>query len=219
MKRTLYLAAFLAAGTLTASAATFHNALSPSENTNTMNDWLADAGIVSPEFLVDFESFSNNTNVHDASGLFPLDLVFRDTSGESSALVNTGPFAGSNPIGELALEHNEQAWLELDFGSQPVSYVAGYDIDQAGGIVRVTLLDGAVETFTLDTTAAAFDSAEFWGLVAGTGNYIQKVEFDVSGDSSWALDNVMYGGAVPEPATMLALGAGLALIARRRQSK
>ena len=88
MKRILFLAALAAVGVANASAITFYNSTTPSGNDATINTWLGDLGLTSAEYLVDFESFSNNTDIHNVGGLFPLDLVFRDTSGEGFALVN-----------------------------------------------------------------------------------------------------------------------------------
>ncbi len=188
------------------------------------NAWLASAGVASPQFFVDFESgFSDEQNISGQSGLFPAGLVVTDTSSAGSAVIEgtAGGLGGSNPIGGFAVRQNEQPYLVLDFSLNPVDYLAFRDIDHTGTTVLVTFVGGATDSFTLETTGASGNSAEFAGIVANDMPQISMIQLDASGDNKWGIDNIEFGGvsAVPIPAAAWLFGSallGLGVVKRRK---
>ena len=171
------------------------NSSSPAGNGETRASWLAACGIGSPQHLVDFESgFVDGENVTGVGGLFPAGLVITDTSADMEAVITDGTMGGSNPVGVYALSHHEKPYLELDFSAAPVDYVALQDIDTAGTTIVLTFTDDTTFTFTTETTSSGGDSAEFIGIWRNDAPPIVRVEMDASGDGTWGIDNVEYGG-------------------------
>jgi hypothetical protein len=213
----------IAALALAGSIATAHadpltfNAMEPADNAAMRASWLAAAGILSPQYVVDFETgFSNLQNLSGVGGLFPGSLVITDTSTANEAIIRTGAgvINGSNPVGAFSLTHNELAFLELDFSASPVDYVGFLDIDQAGTTGVAILEDLSSVAFGFETTGVGGDSAEFFGLFRNDRPRIVLVKLDASGDGRWGFDNLEYGtipeAAIPEPASFLLVGTGLA---------
>lgn len=195
------------------------NSPDPSANVSTRASWLSAIGISSPNYLVDFETgFSHAQNVSGIPGLFPGNMVITDTSSANLAQVITGAglFSGSNPVGAFALRQNEDPYLEFDFAGAPVDYFAIQDIDQAHTTGIVTFVGGSTTTFSIEGTVGSGDSAEFWGIYRNDRPQIVRVQFDASGDTYWGVDNIEYG-AVPEPASLIAVTTGLALAAFRKR--
>ena len=190
----------------------------------TRNNWLSAVGIVAPQYLVDFETgFIDNQNISGVSGLFPGGLIISDTSGANMAMIEgtLGGLGGSNPVGNFALEHNELAYLEIDFSSNPVDYFGFRDIDSSSTSIIVTFVGGSTDTFLLETTGAGGDSAEFVGIFRNDQPQITRIQFDAAGDASWGIDNLEYGvTAVPLPAAVWLFGSGLlGLVGLSKRSK
>ncbi|MEQ8661891.1 MAG: VPLPA-CTERM sorting domain-containing protein [Gammaproteobacteria bacterium] len=224
--RAIVVATLSAASLLTLPAAssaavvTFNSA--GTDITVTRDDWLAAAGIVAPQYVVDFESgFVDGQNISGIGGLFAGGLVIRDTSVANSVTVeaDAGGLGGSNPVGGFAIEHNETPYLVLDFSAAPVDYVAFRDIDHAGTQIRISFVGGGSTLTAIETTGAGGDSAEFVGVFRNDLPRITHLELDASGDGTWGIDDIEYGAnAVPLPAAAWLLGGALATLcaARRR---
>jgi hypothetical protein len=219
----LFLLSFLVIPlTAQASILTF-NASTPDENPAFRAAWLASIGIASPENLVDFESgFFSGQNIDDVAGLFPDGLVIRDTSPGSAAIVRSGAgsIGDSNPVGAFSVTHSGLPYLVLDFAASPVDYFGFLDIDHLGVTGIIHFLGGGSQAFSIETTAGAGDSAEFFGVFRNDQPQIVRVEMAASGDGIWGLDNIEYGqtadAVVPEPSVLILLGVGLVCLAAPR---
>jgi len=192
------------------------NAAAIGNNATQRSSWLNAIGISVPLNLVNFESgFVDNQNISGVTGLFPGGLVITDTSSAGLAKIEqgAGSIGGASPIGNFAVEQNEDPFLVLNFTATPVDYVGWIDIDHGGYTVKVTYVGGASETLTVDD---AINSTEFFGIFRNDQPRITKLEFDASGgDNQWGLDNIEYGqvSAVPEPPVpLLALTGFISLM-------
>jgi len=211
---------FIAASAVLAAssqATLFFNSTTNANGAAERDLWMAAAGITAPDITVDFESFALSTNMNnfDHEGT----LVTRNTGSGLLDVRGAGAFGSSNPIGTKGMWHNETQFLVLDFTEGAVDYVGGWDIDQSGGTIRVTFDNAEIQTFSLEGTGGSGNSAEYWGLVSNDGRKFSKLEFGVTGDSSWGLDNIQYNDAVPEPATMTILTLAALAIAKKRKRK
>ena len=174
----------------------------------TRADWLNATGIISPQYLVDFETgFVDGQNISGISGLFPGGLVITDTPG-GDAIIEADSIGGSNPVGEFAVEQDESPVLRLDFTASPVDYVGFQDIDHTSTSVLITFTDATTASTTLETTAFGGNSAEFLGIFRNDMPRIAFIDLDASGDRQWAVDNIEYG-LVPVPAAVWLFGSGL----------
>jgi hypothetical protein len=193
------------------------NSTSTTDVDITRDAWLSAIGINAPSYIIDFESgFQSGENI---SGIAQIGgLLISDTSSAGEAIVSGGPFGGSSPIGQLALEQNEQPNLKFDFSASPVDYFGFRDIDQAGTSGVVTFADSSTEAISFETTGSAGNSAEFFGIFRNDLPRIISVELNASGDGSWAVDNLEYGSPVPIPGAIYLLLSGIAglLVKNRR---
>ncbi|MCK4850459.1 MAG: PEP-CTERM sorting domain-containing protein [Phycisphaerae bacterium] len=193
------------------------NSNTPANNSATRSNWLTAAGIVAPEYLVDFESgFVDNQDISGVGGLFPANLIITDTGASNDAIIRSGAgiINGSNPVGTFSVTQDELAFLELDFSANPVDYVGFQDIDHAETTGIVTFVGGGTANISFETTGVGGDSAEFFGIFRNDMPQITLVQLDASGDGRWGIDTIEYS---PEPATLaLLLIGGLALLRSRR---
>lgn len=218
MKRFVFFLALGVASGHSFGSVLFFNSASFAGNGAMRSSWLTAAGITGGQYFVDFESYAVGTNLNgvDLGGGAAL------SHPTSTALVQSSAsfFGSSNPIDTKALSLGETSGtITLNFAT-PVDYIGGYDIDQPGATVRATLTDNSTISFSWDSTGSSGNSAEFWGLWRNDAAAISKVEFVATngGDGEWGLDNLEYG-AVPEPGTMIVVGAGLALTQLRRRRR
>ncbi|MEX2481376.1 MAG: hypothetical protein WD928_10985 [Gammaproteobacteria bacterium] len=199
------------------------NAATPADVNSVQQDWLAASTVMTPEYLVDFESgFIDGQNIHGVAGLLPGGLVISDSSPANAVTIEgaSGAFGGSNPVGNFAIRHNERPWLVLDFALRPADYVGFQDIDQAGTSIRVTHLGGAISTFSIETTGAGGDSAEFTGIFRNDMPGITRIELDASGDGTWGLDNIAFGlTPVPLPGALALFAPAVLVLAGQRRRR
>ncbi len=194
---------------------TMFNANNPVDNDSVRSSWLAAAGVLSPQFAEDFESYSIGTALSGVPLVGGLTVTDTNVNPIQTVQSSSAFFGGSTPFGQgLALREGHT--YEFVFAT-PVYYVGMYDIDQGDSDIRVFLADNtSVDFINLDSTASAGLSGEFFGFVS-TGPAITGLRFVADGgDNEMGLDSIEYG-AVPEPATMIALALGAAVIARRKR--
>jgi len=213
LKASIAVGLLAAAGTSFAQVTLF-NSPDTTSNAATRTNWLTAAGVAAPDVMQDFESFSVGTNLSGVS--LPGGMTITNTS-NNSALVQSSSafFGGSLPFGTNGLAAAENRVFEFTFTS-PLTYLGLYEMDSSGTDYRVFLADNTFVDFNdLDPTASSGQSGEFVGFVT-TGPAIVAMRVNTSGgDGEMGFDEVQFG-AVPEPATMAALGLGLAALLRRR---
>ncbi|MBX3096919.1 MAG: PEP-CTERM sorting domain-containing protein [Fimbriimonadaceae bacterium] len=217
MKRSLVAFASLLVMGGAMAQVTIYNSPNVAGNVAMRDSWLLAAGIASPMFTEDFESYAIGT---DLNGM-PLigGATWTDTHSAPSVTVQSSSafFGGSVPTGQgLALRELRRFTVNL---AAPTTYIAFYDIDDGNTDVRVLLQDNTFVDFnSLDGTATSGDSGEFLGFHSAGSPIVGLSIWGDGGDSEWGIDNLQYG-AVPEPATVIALGAGALALARRRRRK
>ena len=219
--RLVVLVAFSLAGSAHAQHLTFLNpSQTPSASAATRTAWLASVGITSPQFTEDFETgYVDGQNIHDT--LITSGVGISDTgSGTPAVLIEGTPggIGGSNPVGAFSAEHDQAAFLVLDFSAAPVDYLGLLEIDTGGTTYRVTFEGGGFTTFVSNSTLASGDSAQFVGMFRNDRPAIVKVEMDATGTQEWAIDNIEFG-VVPEPSTAVLAGAAFVALLSRRSRK
>lgn len=187
--------------------------------------WLTAAGVAAPDFVEDFESFAVGTDINGDPLAGGATFTAGSTSATAGGVVQSSPsfFGSSNPIGTrgLAMIESGSASNIVTFAS-PVTYFAGYHADTGGGTLIVTYVGGATENYTLTGNGTDGNTAIFFGIYNNDRPGIVSVNLNnvTGGDGQWMLDNFEFGGTpVPEPATMAALGLGVAALLRRRSRR
>ena len=104
-------------------------------------------------------------------------------------------------------------WMKVTFSTAVTSFGAYLSGLQVFGNVTFELGDGSTQAVAVSNDGS-HGGVEFVGGISSLG--IKSVHFDGSYDIA-AIDDIRTGEPVPEPATMAALGLGLAAVARRRK--
>jgi hypothetical protein len=216
----LCLAGIGVTGCVTANAdALFFDSASFAGNAAMRASWLAASGVAAPDFMEDFEAFTVGTNVNGS----PLagGATVTHTTGNAFVQSSTGFFGGSNPVGTRSLAVGEGSTvLTTILFTAPVDYVGGLEIDKPVGSLTVVFTDLTTDSIALAATATSGNSAEFWGVYRNDAPQITEVRILAGngGDGEHGVDNIEFG-VVPEPSTIVVLGASLLGLAFLRRKK
>jgi hypothetical protein len=95
-------------------------------------------------------------------------------------------------------------------------YVTGLGSD---GTMSLTFNDGSPQTIAITGgTGGGFSDAQFFG-VTDFGAAIASVSLNLGANYYVGIDDVSFSSPVPEPASIVLLGSGLALAIRRRRHR
>lgn len=181
-----------------------------------------------------FRSTTSLLSVVKASETFTPTGVFNDAPNPASNVLSatTGQMVlspGGKRLGPGPDPAIENDGVEITF-SDPVSFFGFDHLSQSadgGGFTNIvvegaegTIYSGSIPIQNLGGGGAPAGN-DFWGIVT-SGNIITRVvitELDDNSqfpDANVGYDTIRYG-AVPEPATMIGLGAGVAFLIRRKK--
>ncbi|MEA2552413.1 MAG: hypothetical protein QOJ65_589 [Fimbriimonadaceae bacterium] len=175
--------------------------------------------------VIDFESLS--------IGAHSSPLSFTNVGGSGvDVTITSGGTSGTMSVYDTGPTHNH-ALLDYDVAGNTGTVitfstaVSGFSLEAADynqdddTPLTIKLYDSSDNL--LDTVSVPWDASATipdFALLSSSATGVSKVVFTNGGPypGSIFLDNVTFG-AVPEPATMLGLGAGSALLIRRRRSR
>lgn len=207
--------AAIVAGASIQAAPLIFNSATPAGNASARASWLAACGIASPDILADFEALPLG-NIHGVANVYP-GLTVTSSNSIANVTNSSGALGGSTPIGLQAMAAAENQLYTLSFAS-PVDYIGLLHMDLNTLGITVTYTDNSTTTHTVAGSGGSQgNTAVFVGIYRNDKPGIQSIVLDGNGgDNEWGVDNIEYG-AVPEPATMVAVAAGILGLARRRR--
>ena len=207
--------AAIVAGASIQAAPLIFNSTAPAGNASARASWLAACGIASPDILADFEALPLG-NIHGVANVYP-GLTVTSSNSIANVTNSSGALGGSTPIGLQAMAAAESQLYTLSFAS-PVDYVGLLHMDLSSLTVTVTYTDNTTSNHTVSTSGGTTgNTSVFFGIYRNDQPAIQSILLNGDGgDGEWGVDNIEYG-AVPEPATMVAVAAGILGLARRRR--
>lgn len=148
------------------------------------------------------------------SNLDPLGMTLNPRGVDGLAAASIG-FAGI--VSDVVLANTFVDSFDIIFA--PGVNAAGFDVlDLFGGqVVTIKVFDAA--NILMGTTNSPGDAsgANFLGITSSTA--IGRINMFSIGNGAEGMDNMNTYNVVPEPATMIALGLGLAALLRRRRRK
>jgi hypothetical protein len=133
--------------------------------------------------------------------------------GDTNSITQPAALGAGNPQGEVITVNLPSLMSDFGFG---YAILAGGVVPNA---VTVTLFNGATNLGSLSYTASP--DPNFPGGFAGIGNAtpFDRVTFSfTSTAAAYDFDNIRAITAVPEPATLTLVGAGVLALARRRRA-
>jgi hypothetical protein len=155
-----------------------------------------------------FESFE--VNPKDGPIVTYGNLTFEETGGSFNNFTNTSlmPFftaATTNGLNSIWYDDNGNSVANLTFGLASPITALGFDITSAqNGTVAI---GGDLNT-SLNLTA---NTPSFFGVI-DLAMPLSTVTFSVSGGPEVGFDAVSYGRAIPEPAMLMLLSAGMIIL-------
>jgi hypothetical protein len=142
------------------------------------------------------------------------------------AIIDDGP-GNTNHVAVANIEGNTLGVLTLTFPGLESRFGFGYAISTSGAVLNSTHVDlfDAVNTLLGGLSFNGVNDPAFTGGFAGIGSTIPfakaQVTFNSAAAARFAFDNVRFDAqpvsAVPEPASAILIGTGLAAAALRRR--
>lgn len=181
-----------------------------------------------------FRSTTSSLSVVKASETFTPAGVFNDAPNPASNVLSatTGQMVlspGGKRLGPGPDPAVENDGVEILF-AEPVSFFGFDHLSQSadgGGFTNIvvegpggTIYSGSIPIQNLGGGGAPAGN-DFWGIVASDAIITRVVITELDNNSQFPDANIGYDtiryGAVPEPATMIGLGAGVAFLTRRKK--
>ena len=132
-------------------------------------------------------------------------------------------------LAQVPLSTAAAAQVAFSFGSTTTNFFGAYITGSQStlpGVIEITFDNGTTQLFEFTKLPGNTGGIQFWGVLADTGSF-SSIRFTLSGAQDGArdiigFDDVIFGQAStathsPEPGTVLAVAAGMGLIALARR--